>query len=127
LAKSTFEVPESRLPKTLCEALNHRSLPLPRKAPARAVVGDMEILSMRFIEKQINLGIEPAAPLGVRQSGICAADEYLGNLRFMKSDFIEFLSLFHLKRKYITVERDPSRPFGIDICHQGSLASYDSF
>lgn len=45
--------------------------------------------------------------------------EYLGNLRFMKSDFIEFLSLFHLKRKYITVERDPSRPFGIDICIKG--------
>lgn len=49
--------------------------------------------------------------------------EYLGNLRFMKSDFIEFLSLFHLKRKYITVERDPSRPFGIDICIKGPLAS----
>lgn len=45
--------------------------------------------------------------------------EYLGNLRFMKSDYIEFLSLFHLKRKYITVERDPSRPFGIDICIKG--------
>lgn len=45
--------------------------------------------------------------------------EYLGNLRFMKSDFIEFLSLFHLKRKYITVERDPSRPFGIDIRIKG--------
>ena len=37
----------------------------------------MEILSMRFIEKQINLGIEPAAPLGVRQSGICAAEIHL--------------------------------------------------
>ena len=46
--------------------------------------------------------------------------EYLGNLRFMKSDFIEVSeSLSPQSAKYITVERDPSRPFGIDICIKG--------
>ena len=40
---------------------------------------------------------------------------YLAGLRFMKSDFIEFLSLFHLKRKYVTVEASDDFPCGIDI------------
>ena len=44
---------------------------------------------------------------------------YLGSLRFMKPDFIEFLSLFHLKRKYIEVKADPTRPGGIDIHVRG--------
>ena len=44
---------------------------------------------------------------------------YLGGLRFMKPDFIEFLSLFHLKRKYIEVKADPARPGGIDIHVRG--------
>ena len=45
--------------------------------------------------------------------------DYLRGLRFMKCDYIEFLSLFHLKRKYIEVRRDPSQPFGIDISIRG--------
>ncbi|MDO5531108.1 nicotinate phosphoribosyltransferase [Sutterella sp.] len=45
--------------------------------------------------------------------------EYLRDLRFMKADYIEFLSLFHLKRKYISVVRDPSQPCGIDIRIRG--------
>lgn len=44
---------------------------------------------------------------------------YLRDLRFMKSDYIEFLSLFHLKRKYIEVRRDATQPFGIDIRIRG--------
>ena len=32
---------------------------------------------MRFIKKQINLSVEPAAPLGVRKSGIGAAEIHL--------------------------------------------------
>lgn len=44
---------------------------------------------------------------------------YLGSLRFMKSDFSEFLSLFHLKRKYITVTRSADYPCGIDITVKG--------
>ena len=45
--------------------------------------------------------------------------EYLGGLRFMKSDYIEFLSLFPLKRKYITVKPDETHPCGIDIHIKG--------
>lgn len=45
--------------------------------------------------------------------------QYLSGLRFMKSDFVDFLSLFHLKEKYIRVERDPSSPFGIEISIEG--------
>lgn len=44
---------------------------------------------------------------------------YLAGLRFMKSDFIEFLSLFHLKRKYVTVEASDDFPCGIDIRVEG--------
>ena len=40
---------------------------------------------------------------------------YLGGLRFIKSDFVDFLSLFHLKDKYIRVTKDPARDFGLSI------------
>ena len=33
---------------------------------------------------------------------------YLGSLRFIKNDFVDFLSLFHLKTKYVHIEKDPS-------------------
>ncbi len=46
--------------------------------------------------------------------------EYLGNLRFIKSDFVEFLSIFHLKPKYVTVREDESAECGIDITIEGS-------
>ncbi len=45
--------------------------------------------------------------------------EYLAGLRFIKSDFVDFLSLFHLKEKYITVKADPEAPNGIDITIEG--------
>ena len=40
---------------------------------------------------------------------------YLASLRFMKSDYIEFLSLFHLKRKYVDIRPSEEFPCGIDI------------
>ena len=40
---------------------------------------------------------------------------YLGGLRFIKSDFVDFLSLFHLKGKYIRVTKDPACDFGLSI------------
>ena len=40
---------------------------------------------------------------------------YLGGLRFIKSDFVDFLSLFHLKDKYIRVTKDPACDFGLSI------------
>lgn len=40
---------------------------------------------------------------------------YLGGLRFIKSDFVDFLSLFHLKDKYIRVTKDPAFDFGLSI------------
>lgn len=45
--------------------------------------------------------------------------EYLAGLRFIKSDFVDFLSLFHLKEKYITVKADREAPNGIDITIEG--------
>ena len=45
--------------------------------------------------------------------------EYLAGLRFIKSDFVDFLSLFHLKEKYITVKADSEAPNGIDITIEG--------
>ena len=44
---------------------------------------------------------------------------YLGSLRFIKSDFVEFLSLFHLKPKYVSVSRSSEMPCGIDITIEG--------
>ena len=42
---------------------------------------------------------------------------YLRSLRFIKSDFVDFLGLFHLNEKYISVRPLPSGE--IDICIQG--------
>ena len=67
-----------------------------------------------FID-EINAEIDALCGLYFREDELA----YLAGLRFMKPDYIEFLSLFHLKRKYITVERDPSRQSGISICIRG--------
>ena len=42
---------------------------------------------------------------------------YLRSLRFIKSDFVDFLGLFHLNEKYITVQPLPSGE--IDVCIRG--------
>ena len=34
---------------------------------------------------------------------------YLRSLRFIKSDFVDFLGLFRLNEKYITITHQPSR------------------
>jgi nicotinate phosphoribosyltransferase len=44
---------------------------------------------------------------------------YLRGLRFMKSDFVDFLGLFKFNDKYIRVERAPGQPGGIDITIRG--------
>src|SRR5574341_893550 len=41
--------------------------------------------------------------------------EYLRGLRFMKSDFVDFLGLFQFNAKYIRVERAPQTQSGIEI------------
>lgn len=45
--------------------------------------------------------------------------DYLSSLRFIKTDFVDFLSLFHLKTKYVHIEKDPTYPCGIDIWIEG--------
>ena len=44
---------------------------------------------------------------------------YLASLRFIQSDFVEFLSLFHLKSKYVKVMKCDEMPCGIDIVIEG--------
>ena len=45
--------------------------------------------------------------------------EYLRGLRFIKDDFVEFLSLFHLKAKYVHVQPDATASAGLDITVEG--------
>jgi nicotinate phosphoribosyltransferase len=45
--------------------------------------------------------------------------DYLGSLRFIKSDFIDFLELFQLHQKYVTVEPAASGNGEIEILVQG--------
>jgi len=44
---------------------------------------------------------------------------YLRSLRFMKSDFVDFLGLFNFNRKYVTVEPDAAAPGELDITIHG--------
>ena len=44
---------------------------------------------------------------------------YLRSLRFMKSDFVDFLGLFKFNRKYVTVEPDRASPGELDITIHG--------
>ncbi|HIY71397.1 MAG TPA: nicotinate phosphoribosyltransferase [Candidatus Luteimonas excrementigallinarum] len=41
--------------------------------------------------------------------------DYLGGLRFMKPDFIDFLGLFRLDRKYVTLRRSEAEAGGIEL------------
>lgn len=45
--------------------------------------------------------------------------DYLRGLRFIKSDFVDFLGLFHLNEKYITIEPAPSGNGEIEIVVTG--------
>lgn len=44
---------------------------------------------------------------------------YLGTLRYMKSDFVDFLRNFKLQRKYVTVKPSIVRPDSVDIIVKG--------
>lgn len=65
--------------------------------------------------EEIQNQIEHLCTLKMRQDEL----DYLGGLRFIKADFVEFLSLFHLKSKYVSVRRDPQASGGLDITVQG--------
>jgi nicotinate phosphoribosyltransferase len=45
--------------------------------------------------------------------------DYLRSMRFIKSDFVDFLGLFHLNAKYVTVEPSAQHPGEIDITVRG--------
>lgn len=45
--------------------------------------------------------------------------DYLRRMRFIKSDFIDFLDLFHLREKYISVDASPKHNGEIDIVIRG--------
>lgn len=45
--------------------------------------------------------------------------EYLGTWRFLKSDFIDFLGLFHLNEKYVEITPSAAQNGEIDICIRG--------
>ncbi len=44
---------------------------------------------------------------------------YLRGLRFLKSDFVDFLGLFHFNEKYVSVQPDAATPGEIDITIHG--------
>ena len=44
---------------------------------------------------------------------------YLRSLRFMKSDFVDFLGLFQFNQKYIRIERTPGAAPGMQISVRG--------
>jgi nicotinate phosphoribosyltransferase len=54
----------------------------------------------------VHAGIEHLCRLRFREEELA----YLRGLRFMKSDFVDFLGLFQFNRKYIAVERTPEPP-----------------
>ncbi len=45
--------------------------------------------------------------------------DYLRGMRFIKSDFVDFLGLFQMNRKYISVSPSPDKPGEIDILIKG--------
>lgn len=45
--------------------------------------------------------------------------DYIRNLRFIKSDFVDFLEDFRLKRRYVTVKPSLEKPGSIDIIIKG--------
>ncbi|MDW8468795.1 MAG: nicotinate phosphoribosyltransferase [Burkholderiales bacterium] len=62
----------------------------------------------------IRAGVEDLCRLRFREEELA----YLRGLRFMKSDFVDFLGLFHFNPKYIRVERSPEPP-GLAITIRG--------
>ena len=62
------------------------------------------------------LGRNPGGDPAPRPSPFTEGElDYLRGLRFIKNDYVEFLSLFHLKEKYVEVKPSDDYPCGIDI------------
>ena len=55
--------------------------------------------------EEIRAGIADLCKMHFREDELA----YLRGLRFMKSDFVDFLGLFHFNEKYIKVERSARR------------------
>lgn len=72
-------------------------------------------IDLRPFVGEINAELDHLCSLTFREDEL----DYLRSLRFIKSDFVEFLSLFHLKRKYVRVTPSDDYPCGIDIQVEG--------
>lgn len=72
-------------------------------------------INLRPFLEEINAEIDSLCELMLTDDEL----KYLGNLRFIKSDYVDFMSLFHLKRKYIEVTASDEYPCGIDITIRG--------
>ena len=64
---------------------------------------------------EIRAGVADLCKLRLRDDELA----YLRGLRFMKSDFVDFLGLFQFNARNIRVERAPGEPCGIDITIRG--------
>ena len=72
-------------------------------------------IDLRPCIDEINAELDALCELTFRDDELA----FLEGLRFIKPDFVEFLSLFHLKRKYVTVTPSDDYPCGIDISIKG--------
>ncbi|MFU0841730.1 MAG: Nicotinate phosphoribosyltransferase [Burkholderia sp.] len=72
-------------------------------------------INLRPFVKEINDEVDHLCTLYLTESEL----SYLGSLRFIKPDFVDFLSLLHLKRKYVNVKASDDYPCGIDITVEG--------
>ena len=73
-------------------------------------------------------GVDLAAHLDAIRAGVADLRKlrfeeqelaYLRNLRFLKSDFVDFLGLFQFNEKYIRIDRKPGSQTGIEIAIHG--------
>jgi nicotinate phosphoribosyltransferase len=65
--------------------------------------------------EDIRAAVAELYPLRFREDELA----YLRGLRFMKSDFVDFLGLFQFNEKYVRIERAPEEPCGIRITIRG--------
>ena len=72
-------------------------------------------VDLRPYLREINEEIDHLCSLKFPESEL----EYLAGLRYIRRDFVDFLSLFHLKRKYSTVTASDDYECGIDISIEG--------
>lgn len=59
-------------------------------------------IELRPVARTLNRELDSLCTLSFKQEEL----EFLSRLRFMKSDFIQFLRLFHFQRDYITVDSE---------------------